>query len=157
MGGKPGGSVLAPGTILQHMYLAERLRPMRPGRFIEVGVGRGDLSRLLLERGWRGVGWERSAEAARSAARVNAGHLAAGRYELHVGDWLTAAPDRPADLVISSMVIEHLPAEQEAEYFARARRTLGRGGLAIVVVPASPRHWGVEDEVAGHLRAVRFR
>jgi SAM-dependent methyltransferase len=149
---QPGGAVLPPGTILQHMYLAERLRRLRPGRFIEVGVGGGHLSRLLLDRGWEGVGWEHSAEAARSAGRVNAGDLAAGRYELRVGDWLTAAPDRPADLVISKNVIEHLPSAQEAEYFARARRTLGPGGLAIVVVPASLRHWGVEDEVSGHLR-----
>jgi SAM-dependent methyltransferase len=147
-----GGSVLAPGTILQHMYLAERLRAMRPGRFIEVGVGRGHLSRLLLQRGWQGVGWERSAEAARSARRVNAGDVAAGRYEVREGDWLTAAPDGPADIVISAGVIEHLPTEQEAEYFARTRRALRRRGLAIVLVPASPRHWGVEDELAGHLR-----
>ena len=61
--------VLPPGTLLQHMYLRERLRTRPPGTFVEVGVGSGHLSRLLLDLGWRGIGYDLSAEAlARSGA-----------------------------------------------------------------------------------------
>ncbi len=143
--------VLPPGTILQLRYVRERLARLRPGRFIEVGTGAGELSALLLDVGWTGVGYEPGAAAGR-ARRRNAQGLADGRYELREVDWLIAAPDEPADLVISSMVIEHLPEAQEAMYFRRARAALRPSGRAIVLVPASPRHWGIEDDIAGHQR-----
>jgi len=143
--------ILPPGTILVLRYVRERLARLRPGRFIEVGTGAGELSALLLAAGWRGVGYE-PGPAADRARRRNAEAIAAGRYELRAADWLTAAPEEPADLVISSMVIEHLPAADEARYFERARQTLAPGGRAIVLVPASPRHWGIEDDIAGHQR-----
>ena len=47
--------VLPPGTLLQHMYLRERLRDRPAGTFVEVGVGSGHMSRLLLDLGWSGV------------------------------------------------------------------------------------------------------
>jgi SAM-dependent methyltransferase len=143
--------VLPPGTILQLRYVRERLARLRAGRFIEVGPGAGELSALLLDAGWTGVGYE-PGPAADRARRRNAHAIAEERYELRTVDWLTAAPDEPADVVISSMVIEHLPDADEARYFERARATLAPGGRAIVLVPASPRHWGIEDEVAGHQR-----
>ena len=143
--------VLPPGTLLQHRYVRERLARLVPGRFIEVGTGAGDLSALLLDARWTGVGYEPGPAAGRARER-NAQALADGRYELREDDWLRAADHEPADLVISSMVIEHLPAEQEALYFQRARSVLRPGGRAIVLVPASPAHWGIEDDIAGHQR-----
>ena len=143
--------VLPPGTILQLRYLRERLSLIHPGRFIEVGTGAGEVSALLLEAGWTGTGYEPGPAAARVRAR-NALAIAHGRYELRDVDWLVAAPDEPADVVISSMVIEHLPDAQEALYFHRARAALSPSGRAIVLVPASPRHWGIEDDIAGHQR-----
>jgi SAM-dependent methyltransferase len=143
--------VLPPGTILQLRFVRERLQHVPPGRFIEVGTGAGELSALLLRAGWTGTGYEPGPAAARARAR-NAQAIATGSYELRAADWLTSPPDEPADLVISSMVIEHLPDDQEAAYFARARATLRPGGRAIVLVPASMRHWGIEDEIAGHQR-----
>ena len=46
--------VLPPGTILQLMYLRERLENIKPGRFIEIGPGSGEISGLLLDLGWTG-------------------------------------------------------------------------------------------------------
>jgi SAM-dependent methyltransferase len=147
----PQTPVLPPGTILQFLYLRERWGDRVPGRFVEIGPGAGELSALLLGLGWKGVGYEPGPAAARARAR-NAAAVADGRYEVREEDWLTAAPDDPADLVISSMVVEHLPDEQEAAYFARAATTLRPGGRAALLVPSSPRHWGIEDDVAGHQR-----
>ncbi|MNR99784.1 Ubiquinone biosynthesis O-methyltransferase [compost metagenome] len=144
--------VLPPGTILQHMYLKERLGRRPPGTFVEVGVGGGHISRLLLDLGWRGVAYDLSAEAVARAEAVLAPELADGRMALRVGNWLEAAGDAPVDVVISSMVIEHLDEADEARYFARCREALAPGGLAVTIVPASMRHWGVEDDIAGHLR-----
>ena len=144
--------VLPPGTILQHMYLTERLRALPVGRFVEVGVGNGHLSALLLDLGWQGAGYDLSEEALVRARERLAPALAAGRLHLHHGDWLQAAEAEPVDLVISSMVLEHLPEAAEARYFERCREALAPGGRAILFVPASMKHWGIEDDIAGHLR-----
>jgi SAM-dependent methyltransferase len=143
--------VLPPGTILQLRYVRDRLSRLRPGRFIEVGTGFGELSALLLESGWTGVGYE-PGPAARRARERNARAIKEDRYELREADWLVAELDERADLVISSMVIEHLTDTQEAVYFDRARAVLPTGGRTIMLVPGSQRHWGIEDEVAGHQR-----
>lgn len=142
---------LAPGTILQLMYLDERLDGLGAGRFVEIGVGKGVLSRRLLDRGWTGTGYEPGPGAA-TARAATAPDVMEGRYELRAQDWLDAPPDEPADLVISSMVLEHLDESAEAAYWARAARTLRPGGRAAILVPGSPRHWGIEDEIAGHHR-----
>jgi SAM-dependent methyltransferase len=144
--------ILPPGTHLQYMYVRERLRKKPPGRFVEVGVGSGALSRVLLELGWQGIGYDVSLEAVAAARELNGKHIARGRYDVRHEDWLNAEASVPSELVISSMVIEHLRSEDEARYFARCRSWLRPGGLAIVLAPASPAHWGIEDEIAGHVR-----
>jgi SAM-dependent methyltransferase len=144
-------TVAPPGTILQRLYLRERLRAVPPGRFVEIGIGTGGLSHELLRLGWRGEGWDLSEEAVARSAETNAGAVADGRYAVRRGDWLEETGGE-ADLVASSMVIEHLPDDREAQYFERCRDVLTELGRAVVVVPASPRHWGIEDEIAGHQR-----
>jgi SAM-dependent methyltransferase len=134
------------------MYLRERLRHRPPGRFVEVGVGRGELSNVLLDLGWTGIGYDVSDAAIAAAGELNGTQIARGRFELRGEDWLTATPSAPVDLVISSMVIEHLDDQGEERYFERCRSWLAPGGLAILFVPASPNHWGIEDEIAGHVR-----
>lgn len=137
---------LPPGTILQHLYLGERLRGVRPGRFIEVGCGTGELAALLIDRGWHGTAYELSEHSAQIAKRRNP------ELDVRNSDWLASPPDQPADLVISSMVIEHLPHADEAAFLERARTALRPDGRLVLLVPASPRHWGVEDDIAGHER-----
>jgi SAM-dependent methyltransferase len=135
------------------MYVRERLRRRnRPGRFVEIGVGRGLLSRLLLELGWRGTGFDLSDKAVAAALAANAAAVADGRFTVECDEWLDREPSVPVDLVISSMVIEHLPLAAEARYFERAKEELAMDGFAILLVPSSPKHWGVEDDIAGHLR-----
>jgi SAM-dependent methyltransferase len=134
------------------MYLAERLRQRRPGTFVEVGTGEGWLAKTLLDAGRRGTGYEPGVEAASRAEARLGPEIRAGRFRLDRRDWLGAAVDHEADLVVSTMVLEHLPAEQEQEYFRQAARQLRPGGRAILLVPASPAHWGIEDQVAGHYR-----
>jgi SAM-dependent methyltransferase len=141
-----------PGTLLQHLYVKERLAGVAPGSFVEVGVGSGHLSNLLLRNGWSGTGYDLSAGALARAARLNAPFIERGRFAVRRGDWLAEAESAPADLVVSSMVIEHLDEDGVARYFEQARSTLRSSGRGVVLVPGSPRHWGIEDEIAGHYR-----
>src|SRR5687768_14904039 len=137
-----------PGTVLQMLYVRERVARIPPRDFIEVGTGTGRLAQLLLSAGWTGIGYELGEDAAELARERTSGYP----FEVRLADWLAAPPDEPVDLIVSSMVIEHPPDEQEAQYFERARRTLRSGGRVVLIVPASPRFWGIEDEIAGHQR-----
>jgi SAM-dependent methyltransferase len=140
---------LAPGHILQFLYLKHRLRARGLRTFVEIGAGNGSLSRVLLKLGLTGSGFDLNAAACENSRALNAGAVASGSYVVRCEDFSTAAV-APVDLIISSMVIEHLtPAEVDA-YFTRARLLLNPNGLIVTVVPASPRHWGIEDEIAGH-------
>lgn len=100
--------ILAPGIILQNLYVEERLKNHAPGRFIEIGIGRGHLSRMLLEMGWTGTGFDLGEKALEDAAQINKKYVDNGALELRQGNWLEYQDDEPADLVVSCMVLEHL-------------------------------------------------
>ena len=141
-----------PGTILQHLYFKERLRNIRPGKFIEVGVGQGLLSKLLLDTGWQGIGFDLNADSIRGASQLNAASIARCRYELRCDDWLEAQPAEKVDMVVSCMVLEHLTEQDEEAYFRACENSLTDGGVMVLFVPGSPSHFGTEDKVAGHYR-----
>jgi SAM-dependent methyltransferase len=147
--------ILPPGTLLQLMYLNERLATLTPGRFYEIGVGRGYLSANLLARGWSGVGFELDSDSAAAAREGNQEAIRDGRYSIERKDWLRSdavSDGTRADVVISCMVLEHLDEASEALYLKRCRERLAPGGRGILLVPGSPRDWGIEDEIAGHQR-----
>lgn len=148
--------ILPPGTILQQMYLRERLRKVRLGRFIEIGTGQGQLSAALLDLGWSGSGYELNSQSIAAAAQNNRSAIDAGRYQLLGQDWLSLANKDQVDLIASSMVIEHLDDTDEQRYFARCRDQLGAQGLGILFVPGCPEYWGMEDSIAGHYRRYTF-
>jgi SAM-dependent methyltransferase len=153
--GKQGGGVVhPPGTILQHLYLKERIAARSPGRFVEVGVGSGHISNVLLSLGWCGAGYELNADAVARASDENRAFIESRRFTVVNGDWLTTSRehDGAVDVVISSMVLEHLDDDQVGHYFEHAAQQLRPGGEAVLLVPGSPSHWGIEDEIAGHHR-----
>jgi SAM-dependent methyltransferase len=148
--------ILPPGTILQQMYFKERLARLPRGRFVEVGAGQGIVSKTLLDFGWSGSAYDLNGESLAVASEVNRPAVSEGRYRVVQGDWLEAPSDSTPDLVVSCMVIEHLDDAQEARYFERVRDSLAAGGTGVLLVPGSPEHWGVEDEIAGHFRRYTF-
>lgn len=145
-------NILPPGTLLQLMYVRDRLRHIKPGRFVEIGPGAGDLSALLLELGWQGTAYDLEATTIEKLRARFSSEIEQGRYRPVLGDWLQAGTDATVDLVVSCMVIEHLDDSGEQAFIAQARSTLASGGRMISLVPASPAHWGIEDEIAGHFR-----
>jgi SAM-dependent methyltransferase len=147
-------AVLPPGTLLQLMYLEERLRNVPPGRFIEIGPGSGEITQALLHAGWSGRSYDLEA---RTVSKLNQRFKVAVAehrfYGLHE-DFLSSNPDQmeKAELVISCMVMEHLGGPVESRFMSVAGRVLSDSGMMIGLVPASPAHWGIEDDIAGHCR-----
>jgi phospholipid N-methyltransferase len=146
-------SVLPPGTLLQYMYLRERLQQHAPGRFVEIGPGYGDITALLLSMGWHGIVYELSPESAAHLHTRFAHEIAQNQLIVELGDFVTTVqPAASADLVISSMVIEHLSDDDERAFMMQARHVISPRGIVINMVPAGMQYWGIEDEIAGHFR-----
>jgi len=143
---------LPPGTLLQLLYLRERLRAVQPGRFAEIGPGAGHISALLLELGWSGVSYDLESSTVAALQRRFSQEIEAGRYRPITRDWLASDSSERFDLVLSCMVLEHFDDDGERAFLEVAKRNLSPDGLMITIVPGSPSHWGIEDEIAGHFR-----
>lgn len=151
-------SVLPPGTLLQHLYVKERLGRIPPGRFVEVGPGRGDLTRLLLDNGWKGLVYDLSGTTIRHIRERFAKEIADGRLDAINGNFVEARPPAvPYDLVISCMVMEHMDEATESCFMATSAAHLRDGGRMIGLVPAHQRYWGIEDDISGHVRRYERR
>lgn len=147
-------NVLPPGTILQLEYLRERLGKLVPGRFIEIGPGSGEISNLLLQLGWQGTAYDLEPRTIERLEKRFASDISQGRYRASTQDFLalSASRENRVDLIISCMVMEHFNDELEDEFMRQSGNFLTDHGLMIGLVPASPAHWGIEDDIAGHCR-----
>ena len=145
--------VLPPGTLLQLMYLKERLVRLKAGRFMEIGPGSGEVTNLLLNLGWRGISFDLETSTTVDLKLRFESAVEDGVLEVRNADFITAKPpEEQVDLIISCMVMEHLDSDQELQYMKQAAKCLTPGGMMIGMVPASPSHWGIEDDIAGHFR-----
>lgn len=147
-------NVLPPGTILQLMYLRDRLRQITPGHFIEIGPGSGEISSLLLKLGWQGKAYDLEARTVEKLRVRFSREILDGKYEVSTQDYLaiTASVHNKVDLIVSCMVMEHFDDELESMFMSQSQKFLNDDGLMIGLVPASPDHWGIEDDIAGHCR-----
>lgn len=138
------------------MYLGERLRRIPPGRFIEIGPGSGEITRLLLDCGWSGCSFDLDAQTTVALRNRFAKEIVEHRYVPINGDFLSSGPaDAKADLVISCMVMEHLEEDAQIAYLRTSAECLKNSGVMIGLVPSSPAHWGIEDDIAAIADAIR--
>lgn len=142
---------LPPGTVLQLMYLRERLKKLPIGRFVEIGPGSGEITNLLLELGWDGIVYDLEDKTIENLKVRFSKAVAKGRLAICLGDYLSSSENN-ADLVISCMVMEHLDDKNQKGFMEKSAVVLCKGGNMIGLVPSSPDHWGIEDEIAGHYR-----
>ena len=145
-------SVLPPGTLLQLMYLRERLCLIAPGRFIEIGPGGGEVTRLLLDLGWSGSSYDLEPKTISSLVERFSNEIAEKRFIPINEDFLLSVASEKVDVVISCMVMEHLDDDKQSAFMIKAAEYLGSEGIMFALVPASPVHWGIEDDIAGHYR-----
>jgi hypothetical protein len=146
-------AVLPPGTLLQLMYLRERLRGLQPGHFVEIGPGSGEITGLLLDHGWSGISYELEAKTVQTLRARFANEIAAKRFIPVNESYLLSPPLlKKVDMVISCMVMEHLEDDTQYDFMGKSANCLKIGGVMIGFVPASPEHWGIEDDIAGHFR-----
>jgi len=148
---------IAPGSILQRLYLKERIRKIgTKGTFIEFGAGTGYVSNLLLSMGWKGAGYDLNSDACEVSRKINQSFIEKGLYEVKNSNFFDYQTTARFDLLISCMVIEHLNEADVSNYFSKCAGLLSPGGLIITIVPGCMDYWGIEDEIAGHFHRYSF-
>lgn len=148
----------APGTILQFIFIRNRLKKIfgTNKSFIEVGSGNGNLSNLLLTQGYTGFGVDLNRSACDNNIVLNDKFINEKKYTVYNGDF-NDQPNTDFDFLISSMVIEHIPDNNLFEFLKNAKRVVKPGGKFIFLVPSNMDAWGIEDEIAGHVKRYSFK
>ncbi len=144
--------ILPPGTLLQLMYLRERLSSIKAGKFIEIGPGSGEITKILLDLGWHGFSYDLDKTTIDKLKIRFAREINEDMYEAISGNFIASLEHQKIDLVISCMVMEHLSESAELDFIKKSKLLLKDGGILIGIVPSSPNHWGIEDAIAGHFR-----
>jgi len=149
---------LAPGNVLQNMYLKKRLAGFTNSsmKFIELGPGNGYISNILLRLGLNGIGYDLSDSACNNNRSTNIEYIKSGTYSAVNADFFGISEQEKVDIIISSHVLEHVPTDELDTYFEKCKSILNKNGKIITLVPSSMKHWGIEDETVGHYRRFEF-
>jgi len=143
---------LPPGTILQLMYLRKRLSLVEAGNFIEIGPGSGEITRILLDLDWQGVSYDLEKTTVDKLKIRFSKEITEKRFDAVCENFLESSNTQKINLVISCMMMEHLSENDELAFIKKAKSLLRNDGVFIGLVPSSPKHWGIEDDIAGHFR-----
>lgn len=149
---------LAPGTILQFMFIKNRLNKIIGNNkiFIEVGSGNGHLSNLLLNNNYKGFGVDLNSSACQNNAMLNEDYIKLKKYNIHNGDFNNQEQNN-FDFLISSMVIEHITDEDLKVFINSAKKIIKPNGKLVFLVPSNMDAWGIEDDIAGHVKRYTFK
>jgi SAM-dependent methyltransferase len=137
------------------MYLRERIQRLPVGLFVEIGPGRGEITQLLLDHGWSGCSYDLEEKTVERLKVRFSQEIVEQRFRPINNDFISSQPlvgFEKIDLAISSMVMEHLNDDAQLAFMKKTESILINNGLMIALVPASPTHWGIEDDIAGHCR-----
>jgi phospholipid N-methyltransferase len=144
--------VLAPGNILQLMFLKKQIAAFEGKTFLEVGPGSGNLTEMLLKKGLKGTLVELSKVSCDQLASRFVDQTEEGKLIIKNVSFLSEPINEKFDLILSAMVLEHLSDTDEKKFLEKCKDSLATNGVLMLLVPANPKYWGIEDEIAGHFR-----
>lgn len=119
---------------------------MPPGRFLEIGLGRGRFFEDLSKRGFHGLCLDLNAELIAEHQRREAFRSRAVEFKVQN---FFALDDR-FNLIVAFEVLEHY--ERDLDCLWKWLELLQPGGTLIFSVPAHMRQWTKNDTRAGHAR-----
>jgi SAM-dependent methyltransferase len=141
-----GRWVETPMFMLRRDCVARATAEWRPGRFLEVGAGTGQLTRTFLERGFSGTCYDLGAENRETLRR----NLSSFGGKIAVVDSLAALEPGSFDYLLAFEVLEHI--DQDAESLRSWVQFLKPGGRILLSVPAHMSKFNDEDRAVGHYR-----
>lgn len=135
-----------PMFILRRDCVMRITKDWAPGRFLEMGTGTGELTRVFLERGYEGTCYDLGADNRAIAGR----NLSMYGDAVTIADKLSELPHGSFDYVFAFEVLEHI--DDDAEALQEWVRYLRPGGRLLLSVPAHMRKFNDEDRAVGHYR-----
>ena len=119
---------------------------MSPGRFLEIGVGRGRFFEDLFDRGFHGLCLDLNAELTTELQLSEA--IRQGAVQFKAKNFFTI--EEQFDLIVAFEVLEHY--EQDLDCLRKWLELLQPTGTLIFSVPAHMSQWTGNDTRAGHAR-----
>jgi len=135
-----------PKHLLRKMCVVDVIKDLKPGRFLEMGAGTGDFTKIFLESGYKGICYDIS-EITRNTLSQN---LSSFRESAEVVSELATIPNKEFDYLIAFEVLEHVVNDEDV--LRTWLRYLKPGGTFIMSVPAHMSSFGASDERVGHIR-----
>lgn len=136
-----------PKHLLRESCVKQMCRRWQPGEFIELGSGTGAMTRIFLEKNYRGICYDLGEEN-RKVARENLAKF--GDAVKIIDSFEEIAAGKQFDYLFAFEVLEHIVNDLETlQQWSQYHRTSGR---LIVSVPAHMRKYSKEDEAVGHIR-----
>ncbi len=139
---------LATPTYLCRRWLTFKVLGRLPihGRFLEIGIGAGDFLYELAGRGFEGKGIDVSEDAveyARRRVRPYSGSIEVAKQDFR-------ELNETFGLILAFEVLEHF--EGDGAALRKMYELLDKNGYLMLSVPARMKHWGPNDDWAGHVR-----
>ncbi len=152
---RTGKEDVATAQIDKLEHICRKLRLQRGDRLLDIGCGWGGLVRYAARNyGVDAVGITLSeSQAAWGRERIRAAGLS-GQCRVEVRDYRDLHPSDQFDKIVSVGVTEHVPADEQPSYFARAHALLKPGGVFLNHCEVSvdrAREEGVASRVAARL------
>ena len=123
---------------------------------MKIGSGNGNVSNIFLKKGFRGLGFDLNKSACDNNKLKNGKFIKDKKYRVLNDNFIDKGIIEKYDIIISCMVIEHMPTYILKEYFEKCKKVLSEKGVIITLVPSSMKHWGIEDDIAGHVKRYEF-
>lgn len=120
------------------LRIARSLSPLRYGAAVDFGCGVGRLSQALAAHFQRVIGVDIAASMIRTAVELNR-FPDRCEYVHNVAADLSVLPDRSADLIYSSITLQHVVPALARCYIREFFRIARPGGLVIFQLPCRPR------------------
>ncbi|MCP3975844.1 MAG: class I SAM-dependent methyltransferase [bacterium] len=141
-----GAAVHTPRYLVRRRAVREALSRLPPGRFLEVGCGRGEMLAMFRSDGFTGYALEIS-DSVIGQARAAAVPL---HPDIQVVQSLDELPAEEFEYLFSFEVLEHI--ENDREELAKWLTRMSTQGRVVISVPARMKLWSAADEAVGHFR-----
>ncbi len=139
------GTTHTPRYLLRRRSILSMVRRLPPGRFLDIGCGRGELLPWLSKLGFDGLGFEIS-----DTVRPIAERAIAEYPDLRIVGREEDIGDQTFPYVMAFEVLEHV--ENDLELLTSWVRWLDDDGVFLISVPARQKYWSAADEAVGHFR-----
>lgn len=136
----------APKLLLRESCIQEISKTWQPANFLELGAGTGYMTRLFLDRSFKGTCYDLG-ENSRALLRKN---LSGYSNQVNVVDDIGTLTKNSFDYLFAFEVLEHI--ENDLEELAHWTSFLKPEGKILISVPAHKRKFSKTDRMVGHIR-----